>query len=133
MRKKYILDTNVLIHDPNSIFNFEDNEVILPIHVIEEVDKLKRNQGDVGSSARVVSRNIDKLREKSCLSSGVELENGGFLKVEIKGDLKKLPNLLRSDVVDNRILAVALTIRDEFPEERVVLISKDINMRNNFV
>ncbi len=129
MRKKYILDTNVLIHDPNSIFNFEDNEVILPIHVIEEVDKLKRNQGDVGSSARVVSRNIDKLREKSCLSSGVELENGGFLKVEIKGDLKKLPNLLRSDVVDNRILAVALTIRDEFPEERVVLISKDINMR----
>jgi PhoH-like ATPase len=76
-----------------------------------------------------VSRNIDKLREKSCLSSGVELENGGFLKVEIKGDLKKLPNLLRSDVVDNRILAVALTIRDEFPEERVVLISKDINMR----
>ncbi len=129
MRKKYILDTNVLIHDPNSIFNFEDNEVILPIHVIEEVDKLKRNQGDVGSSARIVSRNIDKLREKSCLSSGVQLENGGFLKVEIKGDLKKLPSLLRTDIVDNRILAVALTIRDEFPEERVVLISKDINMR----
>ena len=70
MRKKYILDTNVLIHDPKSIFNFEDNEVVLPIHVIEEVDKLKRNQGDVGSSARIVSRYIDKLREKSCLSSG---------------------------------------------------------------
>ena len=129
MKKKYILDTNVLIHDPKSIFNFEDNEVILPILVIEEVDKLKRNQGDVGSSARIVSRYIDKLREKSCLSSGVSLENGGRLKVEIKGDLKKLPPSLKGDIVDNRILAVAITVKDEYPDDRVILISKDINMR----
>ncbi len=107
MVKIYVLDTNVLIHDPKSIFNFEENEVVIPIYVIEEIDKLKKDQSQLGASARIVARKIDKLREGGKLSEGVALENGGKLRVEIAGAVDTLPESLREDVMDNRILAVA--------------------------
>ncbi len=134
MRKKYILDTNVLIHDPKAITNFKENDVILPIYVIEEIDKLKKESGNKGASARIVARFIDEARQKGCLAHGVNLENDIFFKVETRGDTTELPKSLRSDVVDNRILAIALFLKKQEEKKKkeqknVILVSKDINMR----
>ena len=63
MKKRYVLDTNVLLHDPQSIFKFEDNDVIIPIYVIEEIDTFKRDSGERGRNARTVVRNLDGLRD----------------------------------------------------------------------
>lgn len=128
MKKTYVLDTNVLIHDPSSIYNFEDNNIILPIYVIEEIDKLKRAEGERGRSARVTARTLDELRTKGSLFKGVELPKGGTLRVEIRGDYKNLPSFLQKDLMDNRILAVVLEISKEL-DEKAVLVTKDINMR----
>src|SRR5690349_566135 len=83
MRKNYILDANILIHDPNSILQFADNTVIIPVGVISEIDQFKKERTDRGYSARAVVRLLDSLRgegERS-LASGVPLSNGGTLKV----------------------------------------------------
>lgn len=128
MKKTYVLDTNVLIHDPNALFNFENNNIILPIYVVEEIDKLKRSEGEKGRNARVTARTIDELRKNGSLFNGVSLPKGGTLKVEIKGDYKNLPSFLQKDVMDNRILAVLLEISKNI-DENVILVTKDINMR----
>lgn len=128
MKKTYVLDTNVLIHDPNAIFNFDDNNIILPIYVVEEIDKLKRSEGEKGRNARVTARTIDELRKNGSLFKGVTLPKGGTFRVEIKGDYKNLPSFLQKDVMDNRILAVVIEISKEL-NEKVILVTKDINMR----
>jgi PhoH-like ATPase len=125
--KTYILDTNVLIHDPNAMFNFEDNEVVIPIYVIEEIDKLKRAEGERGRNARVTARNLDDLRKMGSINEGVKLESGGFVRVETKGKMTDLPNFMREDKVDNRIIAVALQLAES--NGRTILVTKDINMR----
>lgn len=81
MRKIYILDTNVLLHDANSIFNFEDNDVVIPAVVLEELDSKKRNQDEIGRNARAIGRSLDVLRSKGALHDGVVLENGGTIRV----------------------------------------------------
>lgn len=131
MKKTFILDTNVLIHDPNSIFSFKDNKVILPIYVIEEIDKLKRSEGEKGRNARVTARLIDDLRKNGSLFEGVQLDNGGFFRVEVKGDYSHFPSFLQKDSMDNRILAVVLKIIKDSSasDEKVILVTKDINMR----
>lgn len=129
MVKTFVLDTNVLIHDPNSIFNFEENEVVVPIYVIEEVDKLKKEQNQVGVSARQVSRYIDKLREKGTISDWVNLDNGGKFKIELIGDVSILPAGLKKDIMDNRILATAKQVADSFKDKKTIIVTKDINMR----
>lgn len=131
MKKTFILDTNVLIHDPNSIFSFKDNKVILPIYVIEEIDKLKRSEGEKGRNARVTARLIDDLRKNGSLFEGVQLDNGGFFRVEVKGDYSHFPSFLQKDSMDNRILAVVLKIIEDSLalDEKVILVTKDINMR----
>src|ERR1051325_7655239 len=79
--KNYILDTNVLLHDPNSILNFQENTVLIPIDVIEEIDRFKREPSELGQNARSVSRCLDDLRAKGRLSEGVPLSNGGRLRI----------------------------------------------------
>lgn len=128
MRKIFVLDTNVLIHDPYCIYKFEDNEVVVPIFVIEEIDKLKRNP-NTAIQARLVSRVIDEIRKKGSLYQGVELENDIFFRVEINTNKEELPAVLRRDIVDNMIISVTLGIQKKNPETRVVIVSKDINMR----
>ena len=128
MKKTYILDTNVLIHDPNALFNFEDNNIILPIYVVEEIDKLIRSEGEKGRNARLTARTIDELRKNGSLFKGVTLPKGGTFRVEIKGDYKNLPSFLQKDVMDNRILAVVIELSKEI-NEKVILVTKDINMR----
>jgi PhoH-like ATPase len=125
--KTYILDTNVLIHDPNAMFNFEDNEVVIPIYVIEEIDKLKRAEGERGRNSRVTARNLDDLRKMGSISDGVKLESGGFIRVETQGNINELPDFMRDDKVDNRIIAVAVQLSRG--EGKTILVTKDINMR----
>ena len=81
MKKTYILDTNVLLHDPQSIFKFEDNDLVIPITVIEEIDGFKKDLSETGRNARHVSRILDALRQQKPLMEGVPLESGGTLRV----------------------------------------------------
>lgn len=128
MRKIYVLDTNILIHDPHSIYNFVDNDVVLPIYVIEEIDKLKRNPV-TAIQARMASRVIDQIRKEGCLAKGVKLKGDIFFRVEIENNTDLLPKTLRRDVVDNNIISVTLGIQEKNPKKKVVIITKDINMR----
>src|SRR6476646_2689403 len=84
MKKNYVLDTNMRLHDPRSIFKFEDNDVIIPIYVIEEVDQFKREGSERGRNARQIARLLDALREQGgSLSKGVPLQSGGTLRVAV--------------------------------------------------
>lgn len=132
--KNYILDTNVLLHDPNSLLNFQENNVLIPIEVIEEIDRFKRESTELGQNARTVSRTLDSLRSQGRLSEGVRLANGGQLKVVVN---KKAANgnghgngaPLQDDTPDSRIVAVALNIHRNEPEMPAILVTKDINLR----
>ncbi|PRX25074.1 PhoH-like ATPase [Orenia metallireducens] len=129
MEKIYVLDTNVILHDPKSIFSFEDNKVIIPMVVIEEVDDQKKRQDSVGSNARIFSRYLDELRKKGKLCDGVELDDGGRIKVELNHQLlTELPKGLDPNKPDNRILATTLGLQED-GEIPVILVTKDINMR----
>jgi len=130
MKKIYVLDTNVLLHDPQSLFKFEDNDLILPITVIEEIDGFKKDQNETGRNARHVSRLLDALRAKNPLMEGAPLEGGGMLKVEkcSEESLQRLPPDLRSDRADNRILAVAMKMQ-RLTDLPVVFVTKDTNLR----
>ncbi|HEX9861119.1 MAG TPA: PhoH family protein [Nitrospirota bacterium] len=132
MKKIFVLDTNVLLHDPNSVFSFGDNDVVIPIVVIEELDKFKKGVDEIGRNARQASRNLDALRERGKLSSGVELDGGGTLRVELnhkKPEPCPLPEGLLISVADNRILMVALCLENESGDSPVVLVTKDTNLR----
>ncbi|MDP8219633.1 MAG: PIN domain-containing protein, partial [Candidatus Theseobacter exili] len=81
MKKNFVLDTNVLLHNADSISSFSDNNVILPMGVIEELDRFKKNHDEMGRNARRVIRHLDNLRTRGSLGKGVELENGGSLRI----------------------------------------------------
>jgi PhoH-like ATPase len=134
--KNYILDTNVLLHDPNSLLNFEDNNVLIPIEVIEEIDRFKRESTELGQNARTVSRMLDAYRGKGSLSDGVKLPNSGKLRITV--EKKSLTNgasngngngHAKGMSVDNKILAVAKVIQKGDPKNDTILVSKDINLR----
>jgi len=128
MKKVFVLDTNVLLHDPRAIFSFEDNDVVIPIVVIEELDKFKKGIDEIGRNARQISRILDEHRQKGKLSQGVQLEGGGCLRVELNHQsTEHLPHELIAEKADNRILATALNLKhDNLP---VVLVTKDTNLR----
>lgn len=134
MKKIYVLDTNVLLQDPNAVFAFEDNEVIIPAVVLEEIDSKKRNADELGRNARTVSRLLDGLREKGRLHDGVALPRGGKIKVELNHrSFQKLQDVFGEMTNDNRILAVALNYHLEEQQTNqpkpVVLVSKDTLVR----
>ena len=81
MAKNFVLDTNVLLHDPQALFAFGDNTVIIPIYVIEEIDTFKKDLNELGRNARQVARYLDSFRAQGSLGDGVKLPNGGVLKV----------------------------------------------------
>jgi PhoH-like ATPase len=131
VKKNYILDTNVLLHDPHSLLSFEDNHVLLPIEVIEEIDRFKRESTELGQNARSVSRMLDGFRGAGRLSEGVALPNGGQLRILFqKGTAAKNGHAVFStDSVDNRILSLAFTVKKAQPKSQTILVSKDINLR----
>ena len=129
MRKTYVIDTNVLLHNPNAIFTFEDNNVVIPFAVIEEIDNQKKRQDEIGRNARVVSRELDALRESNRLSEGVDLPGGGRLTIELNHSGRlEFPQGLDPEKYDNRILAVAYNLSLS-GSEPVTLVTKDLNLR----
>jgi PhoH-like ATPase len=127
-RKNFVLDTNVLLHDPRAIYHFADNTVVIPIYVLEEIDSFKKDQSDLGRNAREVSRQLDACRRLGRLSEGVPIGKGGSLRVAI--GKRALPDPLRAaQIADNFILAVALEVRDAEPNIRTFLVTKDVNLR----
>lgn len=128
MRKAFILDTNVLLFDPQAVFKFGNNDVIIPIVVIEEIDRFKREMSENGRHARQFSRIVDEMRADGELSKGVKLPNGGLLTVEL-GVHQPLPMELQMDKADNRILALAITLKKDHPKRPVVFVTKDVNLR----
>lgn len=134
MSKIYVLDTNVLLQDPYSIFSFKDNEVVIPAVVLEEVDSKKRYMDEIGRNARQVSRLIDGLRQTGKLHEKISLENGGALRIELNHrSFHQLQEIFVEKTNDNRILAVAknLSMEEESKQEgrQVILVSKDALVR----
>jgi PhoH-like ATPase len=128
------LDTNVLLQDPNSIFSFEENEVVIPAVVLEEVDSKKRYMDEIGRNARHVSKLIDGLRLIGKLHEKIPLPSGGFLRIELNHrSFHELQEIFIEKTNDNRILAVAknLSIEEETTENGrpVILVSKDTLVR----
>ncbi len=128
--KHFVLDTNVLLHNPRSLYMFDDNVVVIPFTVLGELDKFKKNNDDTGRSAREVIRQLDRLREKGTLAEGVQWNgHGGIVRVEFS-DLStcdKRPDWFSEDTPDNRIIGVAWRLTQE--GHRTVMITKDINVR----
>lgn len=133
MKKIFVIDTNILLNNPASIFKFDDNDVVIPISVIEEVDTFKKDLSENGRNAREVSRILDRLRERGTLSSGIQLfegrEDSGSLFVYLGSNMDVLPGVLK-DSTDNHILAIALTLQKQYGGARkVIIITKDSNLR----
>ncbi len=129
-RKIYVLDTNVLIHNPQALFSFEDNRVVLPIVVIEEIDQFKKGVDEKSRNARQIGRYLDALRKKGKLQDGVPTENGGSIQVTVNKDIANAASeLLFLDKNDNLIIGTALYFKQHYPESIVTLVSKDVNVR----
>ena len=129
MTKTYVLDTNVLLHDPEALFAFEEHAIVLPFAVIEEIDNQKKRQDEIGRNAREVSQKLDVLRQRGCLSEGIPLPQGGNLRIELNHQkAAHLPDGLDPLKHDNRIIALAHHLRCE-QEDPVILVTKDLNLR----
>lgn len=126
-KKTYILDTNVLIHDPLSFLKFQDNTVIIPIAVLEELDHFKNYADEKGKNVRITSRKLDELREQGRLDKGVKTKDNGIVKIEMEHDFI-LPKGFSQNVMDNRILNTAYYYH-QHSKSTVILVSKDINLR----
>jgi PhoH-like ATPase len=132
MKKNYVLDTNVLIHDPRAIFKFEDNDVIIPIYVIEEIDQFKREGTERGRNCRQVARYLDELRAAATdsLSKGVGLGDGlGTLRVAVPSHRGDLPVALDHSAQDHAILKTALDVRDHDTGKPTIFVTMDTNLR----
>ncbi len=136
MVKTFVLDTNVLLHSAQALEAFEDNRVVIPMTVIEELDKFKKNQDELGRNSRQVIRKLDQFRKKGRLSEGVSLDNAiggkpaGVIQVLTGDDYKDMPANMNMDIPDNRIIRVAAMLNaHKKPGDVVKLISKDLNLR----
>jgi PhoH-like ATPase len=127
--KNYILDTNVLLHDPNSILAFKGNNVLIPIEVIEEIDRFKRESSELGQNARTVSRTLDALRAKGHLNKGVKLENGGILRIIFHENNGQNGSPFGNNTVDSRIVGLSLAVHKADSKTPSILVTKDINLR----
>lgn len=125
--KTYLLDTNVLIQDPEAIFKFYDNEVVIPDIVIEELDKLKKKSGDIGYNARKSIRNIENLRKEGNILKGIPMEHGGSFRIEIDCKMVELPEGWDASSPDNGIMKVAKGLSEQ--GQKIILVSKDAIMR----
>ncbi len=132
MKKIYIIDTNVLLHDPQALDRFADNDIVIPMIVIEELDNFKTLADERGKNARLVSRHLDELRKKGKLGQGVKLEGGGTLKVEFPKE-NILPTGFTFDKADNDILNTAYFYHKKESSKSnrkpVIIVSKDTNLR----
>jgi PhoH-like ATPase len=130
MKKNYVLDANVLLHDPHAIFKFEDNNVIIPIYAIEEIDKFKREQSERGRNARTIARVLDDVRPRGgTLSKPVPIKNGGTLCIAVPKKRHELGVGLESNSLDHAILQTAIDTRDKNGGLPTVFVTMDTNLR----
>ncbi len=130
--KIFVLDTNVILHDYQSVKQFQDNDIVIPIAVIEELDKFKKGDETINFNARAFMRDLSELVEgQKAGPRGVPLgEKKGCLKVEPNHPFApEFQELFRDDIQDHRILSTAMWVRDNNPDRFVALVTKDINLR----
>lgn len=132
MSKIFVLDTNIILHDHNAVKQFQDNDIVIPIAVIEELDKFKKGNDALSFNARAFMREINRLTEKREFGiRGVPLgKRLGYIKIEPNHPFPpELQDLFRDDIQDHRILSTAMWVRDNNPGRFVALVTKDINLR----
>ena len=127
-KKTFVIDTSVFLSDANCLFNFANNDIVVPMKVLEEIDKHKKRQDSVGFNARLIIKHLDSLREKGSLHKGVRIDKGkGILKVSTNAP--NLPSDLDPRIPDHQILSTAIKQQEEMPKRKVIVVSRDINMR----
>ena len=132
MAKIFVLDTNIVLHDHNAVKQFQDNDIVIPIAVIEELDKFKKGDDALSFNARAFMREINRLTEKKKFGPrGVPLgKKLGYIKIEPNHPFApQFQDMFRDDIQDHRILATAMWVRDNNPGRFVALVTKDINLR----
>lgn len=131
--KIFVLDTNIILHDSRSIYNFQENDLVIPIAVIEELDKFKKSTDVLGYNAREFMRKIDILSADKNFFKGEGFSLGkglGTLRVEINHPFPlELQGSFKDDIQDHRILAVAIWVKNQNPQRFVALVTKDVNLR----
>ena len=130
--KIFVLDTNVILHDHKAIRHFQDNNLVIPIAVVEELDKFKKGNDALAFNARGFMRDLDRITDgKSFGPEGLPIgKNLGMIKVEPNHPFsERYADLFRDDIQDHRILATAMWVRDSNPDKFVALVTKDINLR----
>ena len=128
-KKIYVLDTSVYLTDYNSIFSYGNNDIYVPLIVLEELDHNKKRPNGVGANARGIIRTLDDLRTKGDFQKGVRIRKGCGLIFTKAPDLSQLPAGYDSQVPDHQIIATALTLQKEYTKRKVILVSNDINLR----
>ena len=130
--KIFVLDTNVILHDHKAIFHFQENNLVIPVAVIEEADKFKKGNDTLSYNARHFMRDLDKISGgKSFAEGGLPIgKDRGWIKVEPNHPFpEEMKELFKDDIQDHRILATAIWVRDHNPGTFVALVSKDVNLR----
>mgnify|MGYP003113779673 CR=1 FL=1 len=129
MKKTYIMDTSVLLTNHDSIFSFGNNDIVIPLKVLEEIDNHKKRQDGVGLNARAIIRTLDQFREKGNLHTGVRMRKGkGILSIR-QYDPKLIPGDLDVSCADNQIIGTAISEKNKNSKRKVIVVSRDINMR----
>lgn len=132
-KKNFVLDTNILLHDPHALYSFAEHDIYIPMIVLEELDKFKKGDNETARNSRATARVLDELREKGSLIEGVKLEHGGIVRVTSR---YRNPSALDMSINDNKILGTAVALKDCAPdgtinslEGEIVLVTNDINLR----
>ncbi len=129
-KKIFVLDTNVLIHSPQSMFSFAEHRVVIPIVVIEEIDQFKKGVDEKSRNARQIGRYLDSLRKHGSLQDGVKTEHGGTIQITVNNEVTDATSrLFFLDRNDNLIIGTALYFKQKYPKSSVTLVSKDANVR----
>jgi len=128
-KKIYVLDTSVYLTDANAIFTYGTNDIVIPLKVLEEIDNHKKRQDSVGSNARRIIRILDSLREKGSLYKGVRIAKGKGILLAKASDKSVLPKDFDFNIPDNEIISIALNERKRNLNRKVIMVSRDINMR----
>ena len=129
MKKTYVLDTNVFLTNSKSIFEFQNNDIIIPLKVLDEIDKHKKRQDGVGLNARSIIRILDNLRSKGNLHKGVRIAKGKGI-LSVRGyDIEDLPTSCDLQSADNEIITTAITEQKKNAKRKVIVVTRDINMR----
>ncbi|MEN6588885.1 MAG: PhoH family protein [Proteiniphilum sp.] len=131
VKKNFILDTNVILHDYNCLDNFEENDIYLPFMVLEELDKFKKGSDQINFNARAFVRELDLITDDDLFTNGADLGVGKGKLYIVNGsrDNKRINDAFPEKIPDNRILTVVADVAEKHPEMKTILVSKDINLR----